>query len=94
MGVSFYPLLTNPAVRTANIKSNAFIEEIVKRKITSDFDKHLFKKVMMVMRTDNSFVSQMQSLEYVDAIRIRMLNWLKPTETMTLQQRTYEMLIM
>ena len=54
-GVSFYPLLTNPAVRTANIKSNAFIEEIVKRKITSDFDKHLFKKVMMVMRTDNSF---------------------------------------
>ena len=69
-GVSFYPLLTNPAVRTANIKSNAFIEEIVKRKITSDFDKHLFKKVMMVMRTDNSFVSQMQSLEYVDAIRI------------------------
>ena len=69
-GVSFYPLLTNPAVRTANIKSNAFIEEIVKRKITSDFDKHLFKKVMMVMRTDDSFVSQMQSLEYVDAIRI------------------------
>ena len=69
-GVSFYPLLTNPAVRTANIKSNAFIEEIAKRKITSDFDKHLFKKVMMVMRTDNSFVSQMQSLEYVDAIRI------------------------
>ena len=69
-GVSFYPLLTNPAVRTANIKSNAFIEEILKRKITSDFDKHLFKKVMMVMRTDNSFVSQMQSLEYVDAIRI------------------------
>ena len=69
-GVSFYPLLTNPAVRTAKIKSNAFIEEIVKRKITSDFDKHLFKKVMMVVQTDNSFVSQMQSLEYVDAIRI------------------------
>ena len=69
-GVSFYPLLTNPAVRTANIKSNAFIEEIVKRKITSDFDKHLFKKVMMVMKTDQSFRSQMQSLEYVDAIRL------------------------
>ena len=69
-GVSFYPLLTNPAVRTANIKSNAFIEEIVKRKITSDFDKHLFKKVLMVMKTDQSFRSQMQSLEYVDAIRL------------------------
>ena len=31
-GVSFYPLLTNPAVRMANIKSNDFIEGIVKRK--------------------------------------------------------------
>ena len=69
-GVSFYPLLTNPAVRTANIKSNDFIEGIVKRKITSDFDKPMFKKVMMVMKTDESFVRQLQSLEYVDAIRL------------------------
>ena len=69
-GVSFYPLLTNPAVRTANIKSNTFVEGLVKRKITSDFDKHVFKKVMMVMRTDKNFVSQMQSLEYADAIRL------------------------
>ena len=69
-GVSFYPLLTNPAVRTANIKSNDFIEGLVKRKITTMWDKYLFKKVMMVMGTDENFRSQMQSLEYVDAIRI------------------------
>ena len=69
-GVSFYPLLTNPAVRTANIKSNDFVEGLVKRKITTMWDGHLFKKVMMVIKTDESFVSQMQSLEYVDAIRL------------------------
>ena len=94
-GVSFYPLLTSPVVRTANIKSNDFIEGIVKRKITSDFDKQMFKKVMMVMKTDESFVRQLQSLEYVDAIRIRECGTrLKLTETMTLQPKTYEMLIM
>ena len=57
-------------MRTANIKSNDFIEALVKRKITTMWDGHLFKKVMMVMKTDESFVSQMQSLEYVDAIRL------------------------
>ena len=30
--VSYYPLLTNPAVRTANMKSNAPVEGVVTRK--------------------------------------------------------------
>ena len=69
-GVKYYPLLTNPAVRTANIKSNTFIEEIVKRKITSQFDKDLFRKTLMVMRTDASFKDTLGVVEYIDAIRI------------------------
>lgn len=32
-GKKFYPLLVRPSVRSANVKSNEFIETIVKRKI-------------------------------------------------------------
>ena len=49
---------------------------------------------MMVMRTDNSFVSQMQSLEYVDAIRIENVELIEADGDYDLQQKTYEMLIM
>ena len=44
-GIPYYPLLTNPTVRTASIKSNAFVEQVVKRKITKRDDRALFKRL-------------------------------------------------
>ena len=71
-GIPYYPLLTNPTVRTANIKSNVFIEEVVKRKTTKRDDRALFKRVMMSMKTDKAFEDMMLSEfgDYTDAIRI------------------------
>ena len=71
-GVKYSPLLVRPAVRVANVKANEFIETIVKRKITKMFDRPLYKKVMMIMRTDTEFQRMMGGdvYEYADAIRI------------------------
>ena len=71
-GKKFYPLLVRPSVRSANVKSNEFIETIVKRKITKLFDGPLYKKVMMTMRTDREFQNLISSqvYDYADAIRI------------------------
>ena len=71
-GLKYSPLFVRPAVRVANVKANEFIETIVKRKITKRFDKPLYRRVMMIMRSDTEFQRTMESgvYEYVDAIRI------------------------
>ena len=71
-GVKYSPLLVRPAVRVANVKANEFIETIVKRKITKLLDRPLYKKVMMIMKTDTEFQRIMGGdvYEYADAIRI------------------------
>ena len=45
--VMYYPLL-NPVERTANVKSNEFIETIIKRLITQRDDIFFFKKVIKI----------------------------------------------
>ena len=67
----YYPLL-NPVIRTANVKANKFIETLVKRKITIYDDKHLFKRMMMILRSDDEFDRLMRGdiVNYVKAVRI------------------------
>lgn len=70
-GRMYYPLL-NPVIRTANVKANKFIETLVKRKITIYDDKHLFKRMMMILRSDDEFDRLMRGdiVNYVKAVRI------------------------
>ena len=70
-GKMYYPLL-NPVIRTANVKANKFIETLVKRKFTLEDDKALFRRLMMILRTDDEFDRLMRGdiVYYVKAIRI------------------------
>ena len=70
-GRMYYPLL-NPVIRTANVKANKFIETLVKRKITIYDDKYLFRRVMMILRSDDEFDRLMRGdvINYVKAVRI------------------------
>ena len=70
-GRMYYPLL-NPVIRTANVKANKFIETLVKRTITIYDDKHLFKRMMMILRSDDEFDRFMRGdiVNYVKAVRI------------------------
>ena len=68
--VMYYPLL-NPVERTANVKSNEFIETIIKRLITERDDKFLFKKVLKILETDDEFAYLIDGyMSYIKAIRI------------------------
>ena len=68
--VMYYPLL-NPVERTANVKSNEFIETILKRMITKRDDKFLFRKVLKILETDDVFASLVDDIiSYIEAVRI------------------------
>ena len=69
--VMYYPLL-NPVERTANVKSNEFIETIPKRMITERDDKFLFKKVLKTLETDDAFARLVDGdiIYYIKAVRI------------------------
>ena len=68
--VMYYPLL-NPVERTGNVKSNEFIETILKRLITKRDDKFLFRKVLKILETDDVFASLVDEIiSYIEAVRI------------------------
>ncbi len=72
-GVKYYPLLVKPSVRLANIKADEkFMVSNVKKKIHKHYDKFLFKKMMMTMRSDKSFDRMIAEplYQYIDIIRI------------------------
>ena len=79
-GVVYYPLL-NPVKREANVKSNEFIEGVVKRMITKDDDRHLFKRLLLVMNTDKDYDMNLTGdfSHYVDAIRIEKIQGVDDT---------------
>ena len=69
--VMYYPLL-NPVERTGNVKSNEFIETILKRLITKGDDKFLFRKVLKTLETDDEFAYLVSGdiVNYIKAVRI------------------------
>lgn len=77
-GRNYYTLLTNPAERHANIKAPEWIEQRVKQKITKSQGGNmsktnpLYKKMMMLMRSDFEFNEMLNGefYYYIDAIRI------------------------
>ena len=53
------------------LKVDAFIETLVKRTITKQFEKPLFRKVMMFLKTDLQLRDMMPDMiDYIDAIQI------------------------
>ena len=70
-GRMYYPLL-NPVIRTANVIVNEFIETLVKRQITIYDDTYLFRRLIMILRTDDEFDRLMRGdiVDDVKAIRI------------------------
>ena len=74
-GRNYYPLL-NPAQRQAQVKANDFIETVIKRRITKQYDKFLFKRLMLILRTDPEFneMARGEMYRYIDAIRIESAN--------------------
>ena len=57
--------------RIANLKVDAFIETLVKRTITKQFERPLFRKVMMFLKTDLQLRDMMPDMiDYIDAIQI------------------------
>ena len=61
----------NPIERTANVKSNEFIETILKRLITKRDDKFLFRNVLKILETDDVFASLVDEIiSYIEAVRI------------------------
>ena len=72
-GDKYYPLLVKPAVRLANIKADQkFMGSNDKKKIHKQYDKFLFKRVMMSMRSDKSFDRMLEEpfYHYIDIIRL------------------------
>ena len=74
-GRNYYPLL-NPAQRQAQVKANDFIETVIKRRITKQYDKFLFKRLMLILRTDPEFndMAKGDMYQYINAIRIESAN--------------------
>ena len=74
-GRNYYPLL-NPAQREANVKANDFLETVIKRRITKEYDKFLFKRLMLILRTDSEFndMAKGDMYQYINAIRIESAN--------------------
>ena len=70
-GLAYYPMFSKGQSRIANLKVDAFIETLVKRTITKQFEKPLFRKVMMFLKTDLQLRDMMPDmLDYIDAIQI------------------------
>ena len=93
-GRNYSPLL-NPAQREANVKANDFIETVIKRRITKQFDKFLFKRLMLILRTDPKFnvMAKGEMYQYIDAIRIESANVAEgeaqPPENQNLRDTTH-----
>ena len=70
-GLAYYPMFSKGQSRIANLKVDAFIETLVKRTITKQFAKPLFRKVMMFLKTDLQLRDMMPDMiDYIDAIQI------------------------
>ena len=70
-GLTYYPMFSKGQSRVANLKVDAFIETLVKRTITKQFEKPLFKKGMMFLKTDLQLREMMPDMiDYIDAIQI------------------------
>ena len=77
-GIAYYPIMLKPkgsrerAVGEANAKANQFIETLVSRKIRkyNEDERHLFRKVMLIMNTSSEFQELGHMIDYADAIRI------------------------
>ena len=70
-GLAYYPMFSKGQSRIANLKVDAFIETLVKRTITKQFEKPLFRKVMMFLKTDLQLKDMMPDMiDYIDAIQI------------------------
>ena len=70
-GLAYYPMFSKGQSRIANLKVDAFIETLVKRTITKQFEKPLFRKVMMFLKTDLQLRDMMPDMiDYIDAIQI------------------------
>ena len=70
-GLIYYPMFSKGQSRIANLKVDAFIETLVKRTITKQFEKPLFRKVMMFLKTDLQLRDMMPDMiDYIDVIQI------------------------
>ena len=70
-GLIYYPMFSKGQSRIANLKVDAFIETLVKSTITKQFEKPLFRKVMMFLKTDLQLRDMMPDMiDYIDAIQI------------------------
>lgn len=76
-GNKYFTLLTNPAVRSANIKSQEWIEQHVNEAIPKglpdrDGMNPLFKRMVLILQTDSEVKNLFDGpyLNYTDAIRI------------------------
>ena len=70
-GLAYYPMFSKGQSRIANLKVDAFIETLVKRTITKQFEKPLFRKVVMFLKTDLQLRDMMPDMiDYIDAIQI------------------------
>ena len=76
-GRAYYPLIVfsrgnASVIGSANVKANEFIETLVKRRIRrhENSERHLFKKLMIIMKASSEFQKNAHLLEYTDAIRI------------------------
>ena len=76
-GRAYYPLIVFPrgnasVIGSANVMANEFIETLVKRRIRrhENSERHLFKKLMIIMKASSEFQKDSHLLEYTDAIRI------------------------
>ena len=76
-GRAYYPLIVfsrgnASVIGSANVKANEFIETLVKRRIRKheNSERHLFKKLMIIMKASSEFQKNAHLLEYTDAIRI------------------------
>ena len=79
-GNKYYSLLVQTSVRSGNILSPVWIEEMLKVKILKHRNSPLFKRMMMTLRTDREFKRMTDNdnfYNYIDAIRIEQIDLLE-----------------
>ena len=79
-GNKYYSLLVQPSVRSANILSPVWIEQMLKVKVLKTKDSPLFKRMMMTLRTDKELKRMTDNdnfYNYIDAIRIEQIDLLE-----------------
>ena len=70
-GLVYYPMFDGGKPRGASIRVGEFIETVVNRTVTKQFEKPMFKKLLMFLKTDSALRDIMPDmLDYVDAIQI------------------------